>query len=213
MKKQELTYDILRELFNISVGKAAEMLSEIINKKILLNVPDIEVIDIRNKEIQLDNYISKVIDGTLMVSSISFEKKIKGKANLIFPMKKMRKFINLCVDEENSLEMDFTDIDFDVIKEIGNIILNCIVGEVGNYLAIDLTYTLPEVKVFDKIHFGKHIVNNNEYANILLLYITFVIDDTEIQGAVVIDLTLNSLNELIKKIDEIRDEIDEEAFI
>ena len=34
----------------------------------------------------------------------------------------------------------------------------------------------------------------------LILYITFIIDDTEIEGAVIIDLTLNSLNELMELI-------------
>ena len=39
MNKDNLNHDILREMFNIGVGKAASMLSEIINKKILLDVP------------------------------------------------------------------------------------------------------------------------------------------------------------------------------
>lgn len=208
MSKKELTDDILKELFNISVGKAADMLSEIINKKILLSVPNVEILDIKNKEFQLNNCLPKVLDGTLMVSSISFEKSLTGKANLIFPVKKMRTFINLCSnEEENTCEMDFTDVDFDIIKEVGNILLNCIIGEIGNFLSIDVTYTLPEVKVFNKIDFSKDIENNKYMHQILLLYITFIIDDTEIEGAIIIDLTFNSLNELIKKIGKIEEKL------
>lgn len=207
MNKRELTDDILKELFNISVGKAADMLSEIINKKIVLSVPDVEILGIKNKEIKLNNCIPKVLDGTLMVSSISFEKNLTGKANLIFPVNKMRTFINLCLnEEENIYQMNFTDVDFDIIKEVGNIILNCIIGEVGNFLAINVTYTLPEVKVFNRIDFSKDIENNDDI-HILLLYITFEIDDTEIEGAIIIDLSFNSLNELMKKIDAIEDEL------
>jgi len=207
MNKRELTDDILKELFNISVGKAADMLSEIINKKIVLSVPDVEILGVKNKEFKLNNCLPKVLDGTLMVSSISFEKNLTGKANLIFPVKKMRTFINLCLnEEENNCQMNFTDVDFDIIKEVGNIILNCIIGEVGNFLAIDLNYTLPEVKVFNRIDFSKDI-ENNEDMHILLLYITFIIDETEIEGAIIIDLTFNSLNELIKKIDALEDKL------
>lgn len=207
MDKQELTYDILKELFNISVGKAADMLSEIINKKIVLSVPNVGIFDIEKSDVELGKCLPSVLDGTLMVSSIAFEKNLTGKANLIFPVNKMRTFINLCLnDEGNNCEMDFTDVDFDIIKEIGNIILNCIIGEVGNYLEMNLTYTLPEVKVFDRIDFNKDL-ENNKYSYILLLYITFIIDDTEIEGAIIIDLTLNSLNELIKKIESIKDEL------
>lgn len=208
MNNKSLRYDILKEIFNISVGKAASMLSEIINRKILLNVPDIEVLSFKNKEFRLDDYLPKVMDGTLMVSSISFEKKLSGKANLIFPAEKMRTFINLCVNEkemDKDYEMNFTDIDFDIIKEIGNIILNCIVGEVGNNLGINLNYTLPEVKIFNRIDFSRDI-GNNGYMHVLILYITFIIDGTEIEGAIVVDLTLNSLNEMMKRIDKIEDE-------
>lgn len=51
--------------------------------------------------------------------------------------------------------MNFTDVDFDIIKEIGNIILNSIIGGIGNFLKIKLSYTLPEVKIFDKKYFEK----------------------------------------------------------
>lgn len=207
MTEKKLRYDILKELFNISVGNAASMLSEIVNKKILLNVPDVEIIDFNDKEFKLDNCIPKVLDGTLMVSSISFDKNLTGKANLIFPAEKMRTFINLCLNKEEKdkyYEMHFTDVDFDIIKEIGNIILNSVMGEVGNYLDINLNYTLPEVKIFNRIDFSKDI-ENNEYKHILILYITFLIDTTEIKGAIVVDLTLNSLNELLKKIDNIEE--------
>ncbi|WP_244834944.1 chemotaxis protein CheC [Clostridium sp. BJN0001] len=204
MSKKELLYDILKELFNISVGKAADMLSEITKRKIILNVPNIDIFNTKDEEIKINDHLLKRLNGTLMISSISFEEKLTGKANLIFPIAKMRNFLNICLSEEEQFSQndEFTDIDFDIIKEIGNIILNCIIGEIGNYLDIDLTYTLPEVKVFDNINFSNDI-ENNKY--ILLLYITFIIDDTEIEGAVIIDLTLNSLKELLKRIDKIED--------
>lgn len=209
MTDKKLRYDILRELFNISVGNAASMLSEIVNKKILLNVPDIEILNADNTEFMLDKCIPKVMDGTLMVSSISFDRNLTGKANLIFPAEKMRTFINLCLNEEETdkyYEINFTDVDFDIMKEIGNIILNSVMGEVGNYLEINLNYTLPEVKIYNRIDFSKDIENNN-YKHVLLLYITFIIDNTEIRGAIVVDLTLNSLNELLKKIDDIEEKL------
>jgi len=101
--------------------------------------------------------------------------------------------------------MNFTDIDFDIIKEIGNIILNSIIGEIGNYLKIKLSYTLPEVKMFNKIDFEKNI-KSEEYAYIIMLYITFKIDDSEIEGAIIINLTLNSLSGLLNKAGMIEDD-------
>ena len=70
----------------------------------------------------------------------------------------MRRFINLCMDvgdEKDEPDMDFTDMDFDIIREIGNIILNSIVGEWVTFLIL-LKYTLPKVKVYHRTDFAKY---------------------------------------------------------
>lgn len=205
MDNKPLSYDILKELFNISVGKAADMLSEIVNRKIVLNVPNISILNTENKKFNLTEHLP--IDGALMISSISFKDNLTGTANLIFPAEKMRTFINLCINESEAIEselLNFTAVDFDIVKEIGNIILNCIMGETGNYLDMHFEYTVPEVNIFDRSDFNNDI-QNGEYALMLVLYITFIIDDTEIEGTIIVDLTLNSLNTLLKKIELLED--------
>ena len=200
----DMQSDILKEIFNISVGKAAGVLSEIVNKKVLLNVPNIAWRSNSIQEITIEDYIPTQISGALMVSSIEFQENITGKANLIFSADKMKKFICLCLNEdENALEsQDFTDIDFDIIKEIGNIILNSILGETGNFLNINFNYSLPEVKIFDRIDLGRDIQERG-YSHLLILHITFILEDTEIEGAIIIDLTISSMNEIINVINGI----------
>ncbi len=61
MKNRAEKEDILKELFNISVGKSASILSEIINKKILLNVPNLKIVDLNEKTIVIDDYLPKVM--------------------------------------------------------------------------------------------------------------------------------------------------------
>ena len=100
MNQNDLSYDILREMFNICVGKAASMLSEIVNKRIILDVPNVEILSPENQNIEvgIEESFIKVPGGALMVSSIDFGDRITGEANLIFPANKMRRFINLCMD-------------------------------------------------------------------------------------------------------------------
>lgn len=203
MNENSLIYDILKEIFNIGVGKAAGMLSEIVGKKILLDVPSIKIFDSPNSEMEF----VEDVNGTLMVSSICFEEIITGEANLIFPANKMRKFIDLCINkeyEETAELLDFTDIDFDIIREIGNIILNSIIGEIGNFLDVNLEYSLPNVKIFNSSDFINDI-NNRTNIHILMLHISFIIDETEIEGAVIINLTLSSLQELRRRVKKVED--------
>ncbi len=213
MLDESLTKDILKEIFNISVGKAAEMLSDITNKRIILDVPEIAITSMGDGNGDLNNHLSTIPEGALMVSSIDFDTNLKGEANLIFPAKKMRSFINLCIDqvdedaeEYTNEEIDFTDMDFDIIKEVGNIILNSIVGGMGNILDINLQYTIPQVRLFNKDNF-KSNVKNIEYECALILYISFIIEHKEIEGAIIIDLTLNSLNELMRKIKKVEEDL------
>lgn len=202
MNKNEIRKDILKELFNISVGKSASILSEIIDKRILLNVPDIEILELKSNRAQLDKYFNNIIEGAILVSSISFKEKSAGKASLIFPADKMRNFINLCLHEENEDgfdDLNFTDIDFDIVKEVGNIVLNSIIGEIGNYIDIKFNYMLPEIKVFNSMDI-EAFTESEEYSYILMLYVTFNIENSQIEGAIVINLTLSFLDEILKKI-------------
>lgn len=210
MKDISLELDILKELFNISVGKASSLLSEITERKIVLNIPDVKLINLENKKNNEEECPPEKSDSIFMISSISFEQELQGKASLIFSAEKMRKFIDLCQkndETEEYSEMDFSDIDLDVIKEIGNIVLNSVVGEVGNILDIKLIYTLPEVQVFKGADFLKDM--DCQYTHVLILNITFLIENTKIEGAILVNLTFNSFTDIMKKIEKIGDELNE----
>ncbi|MDF2594629.1 MAG: chemotaxis protein CheC, inhibitor of methylation [Clostridia bacterium] len=194
--------DALKVFFDKGIDQSASILSEIINKKISLSVSDVRVLDFKYSKYELKSYMNNVINGTIMGSSISFNENSQGKANLVFPAGKMREFINLCLQEEDEdyyQDLKFTDIDFDVIKEVGNIVLNSIIGEIGRCTAIKFEYTLPEMRIFNEIDI-ENIIGNKEYTHILMLYITFSIEDFEIEGAIIINLTLKTLDEILEKI-------------
>lgn len=209
MHEKDLTYDILKEIFNIGVGKAANMLSEIVGKKIILDIPNITILESKEDDEEIYKHFSALPQGALMVSSMKFGEKITGEANLLFPANKMRIFINLCIGQPeymNEEDLNFTDMDFDIIREVGNIILNSIIGEIGNTLDISLKYTIPEVRLFNKSKFEIGLKDKEEFC-ILLLYISFIIDDVKIEGAVIINLTIDSLNELMKMTKDIEDDL------
>ena len=210
MNEYDLSQDILKEIFNINVGQAASMLSEIIDKKIILDVPRVEMLRV-NSNYEIDTSFNNLPEGTLMLSSINFNQKIQGEANLIFPANKMRKFINLCMNEEDSMEdqdMEFTAMDFDVVREVGNIVLNAVMGGIGNFLDLSLEYTIPEVMIYDKDDFKEKIIKNKDLC-MIMLYITFIIEDIEIEGGIIINLTLTSLEELMGQIKRMEADLDE----
>lgn len=211
MELTEYDYDILREIFNVGVGKAADLLSQIIGKRIILHIPRILVLK-SPEDFLCTSELNGLMKGTLMVSSISFSKQLAGTANLVFPAEKMRDFIALCANEEPAVaagDLNFTDVDFDIVKEIGNIFLNCILGSVGDFLNVPLTYSLPTVKIYDrKIDFGHNVITE-DFPCLLFFSVTFVIDSVKIEGAVLVSLAMASCEKLPDLLHGIEEHLDE----
>ena len=211
MELTEYDHDVLREIFNVGVGKAADLLSQIIGKRIILHIPRILVLKSSEDFLSVPE-LSGLMKGTLMVSSISFSKQLAGTANLVFPAEKMRDFISLCAEEEPAVaaeDLNFTDVDFDIVKEIGNIFLNCILGSVGDFLNVPLTYSLPSVKIYDrKIDFGHNVITE-DFPSLLFVSVTFVIDSVKIEGAVLVSLAVASCEKMLDLLHGIEDRLNE----
>jgi chemotaxis protein CheC len=197
--------DALKEYLNISIGDAASLLSEMTNEKISLTVPKVELFsryEEKKANKRLDIFPN---NGHIVSTSLSFGEKINGESKLVFPADKSKRLVGLCTKEkiDPDIEMDgLTDADFDVIREIGNIILNAILGGLGNLLDTKIEYELPEVEVLFLEELQEQI-NDNKNTYFLLIFNDFTIGKTTIQGAILIVFNINSISYLFEKIDEI----------
>ncbi|OPY56188.1 MAG: CheY-P phosphatase CheC [Pelotomaculum sp. PtaU1.Bin035] len=202
-----LQQHVLKEFLNVSIGQATYSLSEMANQKIQLTIPEIELTNIPSLSKKLkDGSFSKMFTGHIVSSSLAFGNEFNGKAKLVFPVNKGKILVNFFVGEEvspeNGYDQDnFSDTDIDALKEIGNIILNTIVGGFANLLDKQIIYSLPEVDfsyypgqepelIFDVGH------------NILLIHTTFSLVKAKVEGAIFIILTMESISNLIGKINE-----------
>ncbi len=53
----------------------------------------------------------------------------------------------------------------------------------------------------------KYDYQNTDNVYVLILYITFVIGDTEIEGAIIVDLSLHSINDLLTRIHKLEESL------
>ena len=207
MDRESFRYDVLSGLFNIGVEDAADMLSGIVQKRIGLQVLSLELPDFSREPQQQDRF-RELFGTVLMVSAVSLTDRMTGRVSLVFPAGKMRRFVALCSQEgafesENS---EFTDVDFDVIREIGNIVLNCILGELKKMLGVPLTYDLPRVTVCDLDGFDRSM-ESEKFRPVLILTLCVLIEETETEGAVIVELTEPSSRELFRLLDGIEAEL------
>lgn len=196
--------DVLTEMVNVYVGQAASFLSEMVNQKVLLSVPEVELINFGEVENPTYNLPNLPVAGHIISSSMRFGHQFKGKAFLVFSAEEAKLLVNACIGEANSFENNqdlasFMDTDFDVLREISNVILNAVVGEFGNFLDTRLEYSLPEIELlYVSESEQKSILENDIY--ILILHTTFVLAETQIKGVIMIALSMNSVSWLIANI-------------
>lgn len=201
----ELQKDLLKEVLNTNIGRAASLLSEMVNQKVILSLPSIDLK--KGNEIDLvplgqsDNAFS-----TSVLCSMRFGNDFSGNAYIIFPANKAKYLVEACIgdDEGESEDENFYDRltvqDMDVIKEISNIIFNAVIGGFGNLLDVKLEYSLPEIEMTVVDSMDNTILP--EDMHFLSMFNSFYLPKSQIKGMIFIALSVNSENMLLGKINE-----------
>lgn len=204
--------DLIKELLNIYIGQAASLLSEMVNKKINLSIPQVNFIDINTPIENINEKFPPFFCEPLMASTISFGEKVVGSAKLVFATSKIKKLVLLCTEEniekdyyDESESEDFNDVDLDVLKEIGNVILNCFLGGFSNLAEIRLNYSIPKIVMYNSKEDMKLLFKDSDTC-MVISYVSFNIDNTQIDGAILCTFAFKSVHFLLSKIETIKDE-------
>lgn len=154
-----MQYDVLREIGNIGAGNATTALSQMINSKVDMKVPNVQLLEFKE--------LSDIVGGAEnIVVGILFtlEGSIDGMMMFMMDMPAARHLVHLLMgnsDEDSSKE--FTDMEKSALNEIGNIIAgaylsslstltNMVITSSVPYMAIDMSGAILSVPA---IEFGK----------------------------------------------------------
>lgn len=202
--------DILTELVNVYIGQAANLLSETVNQKIELTIPQINLLTVSELDFSEYKYLSIFSSSYVVSSSMRFGNKFQGKAFLVFPPEHAKVLISVCTGEivfpeQSAHTIRLDDTDLDILREIGNLIINAIIGEFGNLLNIRVEYSIPEIELISIVETQKILLENDIY--ILVLHTSFTLARTRITGAVFIALSLNSVSLLLEKVNMLSEDL------
>jgi chemotaxis protein CheC len=186
--------DALKEIVNIGIGKSAAMLNSIIRHHIDLKVPELHYL---NGEGLLSSH-SLIAEPEEAVSSIQlkFEGGFNGAAAILFPMESSRKLVNIVIEDLNE---DFDALKEGALTEIGNILINGIIGSIGNILRKDVKYSIP-LYLEDRLRnivslMGKEIDGETYF---LIAEIRFAVESLSIQGDFILFFELLSFEKLLR---------------
>lgn len=189
--------DALQELINIGVGRAAGMLNQMLDSQIVLEIPVVSILTL--SEIQAE--LEKRFDGdSLAAVKLNFTGSFSGKANLVFPTESAATLVSLLTGEEIG-SPDLDSVKIGTLSEVGNIVINGIMGSISNVLNQHLNYAIP-IYMEDSINHILSLEYISEETIFLLAQARFAIKTLEIIGDIVLIFEMESFGTLIRVIDK-----------
>ena len=202
MKLTEDQIDALSEIFNIGVGKGADTLNQMLGCQIQIRVPEIQVLTLNELEKQAQEFGPKEV----ATVNLTFDGSLNGNAMLAFPAQSAQNLVSALTGEEpGSPELDSVTVD--TLSEVGNIIINAVMGSITNFFDQRLNYSLPHYAE-DAIHklVARHIIDP-QYS-IILAKAHFSVENLEVDGEIVLVFGVGSLDTLLKAIESFKNNLD-----
>ena len=189
--------DALKELINVGVGRAAGVLNEMLNTHIGLRAP--EVVIGSRKELRAET--AAIAHGSVAAIQLRFEGRCDGCASLVFSQRDASILVAALTGEERG-SSDLDSVAAGTLSEVGNIVLNSVMGSLSNALAQQFKYSLPDYAEGD-IDAIMPLTEETDDVNILSARTRFTIEKYEIEGIMLLLLEGDSFLDLLGDLDEI----------
>jgi chemotaxis protein CheC len=189
--------DTITEIVNIGVGKGSASLSQMIDGEILLNVPYVNVISFE----QILEELQKFNVDNVHAVELTFTGEYAGSANVILSTESASHLASLLIHEDPNSDA-VNQMKDGIIIEVGNIILNAIMGSFGNILNAPLDYHMP--KSFQGDINGLYgTLDKKKFNQILICRTNFTTRGKNISGEILIMYEMNSFDRLTKVLDSL----------
>jgi len=182
----ESQLEILKELITIGAGKAAKSLNHLLDSHIDLDVPVIRYL-YRADVHKIYEDISGWGFDDLAIIKMQVNGELSGNAQLVFSWDSAEKLAHGLIEEEEGQDQKIKVEG--ALKEVGNILINSLIGTLGNLLGVHLAYTLPDLR---KENIGRLVIVENDVSVIFCL-VKFFIQTMDIGGNFILCFEIDRL--------------------
>ena len=192
----ELYMDVLKEIGNIGSGNATTAIANMLNLKLNMNVPKVELLKVE----QLGSAISDE-EETIVGIFLGLEQDIEGSMMFLLKLDSAHYLVNRLMGKEPDDRTEFSEMDLSALKEIGNIIAgsylsalstmtNMVIAPTIPYISVDMAAAILSVPA---IMFG-------QYGDNALLIETEFGDDVMIEGYFILLQELDSYDKILQSL-------------
>jgi chemotaxis protein CheC len=191
----EFELDALKEIANIGSGNASIVLSSLLNKRVDLTIPSLQVVNIDQANIEFGKKTG------LFIGIFSRIKQgMDGNVFIFMPTISALKFVSLIKKKELGNKEVISEEDELILKKLSSVISSAYINGIAKFFEENIVYSEPVVlsaeanTLLDSI-----LVRLDKKENILLVNISFDVSK-EIAGDFTLVLTMSSLSPLLAKV-------------
>ncbi len=197
-KLDYMQYDVLREIGNIGAGNATTALSQMINSKIDMKVPKVDILEFKE--------LSDIVGGAenLVVGILfTLQGNIDGMMMFMMDIQASRHLVNLLMaNDVGNSSNEFSEIELSALNEIGNIIAGAYLSSLSSLTNILITASVPYMAIdmagailsVPAIEFGK--IGDKA----LLIQTEFGDEGHAVNGYFILIPTLDSYGEILSSL-------------
>lgn len=190
-------FDVLKEIGNIGAGNATTALSQMINSKVDMKVPVVDLLEFRD--------LPDVVGGaeTIVVGILlTIDGDIDGMMMFMLEVESAHHLVDMIIGTKSNTADDFSEMELSALNEIGNIIAGAYLSSLSAltnmrisasvpYMSIDMSGAILSVPA---IEFGK--IGDKA----LLIQSQFCEDDDEVNGYFILIPTLDSYGKIMSSL-------------
>lgn len=191
----------LHEIINVGIGRGASVLNMMLNSHIVLQVPDL-------KFVNRDELICELSDNKedkLTAVDMKYSGEISGDIQLIFTKKSAAQLVTALVGSEFVDDM-IEEMGEGALVEMGNVVLNGVMGSISNTLKYTFTYSVPNY-MEETVETLVKIDTKGSDPTILMAKTSFEIQEFAISGNLVLYFQDDSVKRLLESVQKLIEEL------
>lgn len=135
-------FDVLRELGNIGAGNATTALSQMLNTKVDMSIPKVELLEFKNLADMVGG-AETVVSGILLM----LEGDIDGMMMFMLDRVSARHLVSMLMGTELPESEDFSELEISALKEIGNIISGAYLSSLSTLTNLKIVSSIPYLSI------------------------------------------------------------------
>lgn len=139
---KDFQLDGIKEISNIGGGHAATVLSQLINKKVMVSVPKVHLVSSEDIPRMIDSN-DDIVTGVLL----KFLGDLTGRTLLVFPRDQSMLLVDMIMGREEGTTTILTDIEQSAIKEVANIVIGSYLTSLSDFLNMLILPSIPNLVI------------------------------------------------------------------